>query len=117
MVREGKVLVCQRAKGKHLAGQWEFPGGKVEDGEGYEAALAREIDEELGCRVGVGEALKPVEHHYPEVSIRLRPFLCTVAEGEPEAHEHAAVAWVLPGELGAWELAEADRAIAAMIVG
>lgn len=109
------MLVCQRAEGKHLAGQWEFPGGKVEEGEGFEEALVREIDEELGCRVAVGTALKPVEHRYSEVSIRLHPFLCTVADGEPEALEHAAVAWVKPGGLSAFGLAAADCKIAAML--
>ena len=115
IVRDGSVLVCQRAGGKHLAGQWEFPGGKVEDGEDFPAALAREIEEELGCRVAVGEELAAVEHHYPELAIRLRPFICEIADGEPEAREHAAVAWVRPEQLGEVELAEADRKVAAVM--
>lgn len=106
--REGKVLVCQRAAGTQLAGLWEFPGGKREEGESAEEALRREIWEELGCGIVVGEALEAVEHEYPELRIRLRPFWCEVGEGEPVALEHAALRWVAAGELGGVELAPAD---------
>lgn len=113
--REGRVLVCQRAAGKHLAGWWEFPGGKVDEGEGKKEALVREIREELGCGVSVGKGLEAVEHEYAEVAIRLWPFFCELGEGEPEALEHAGLRWVEPGELGGVELAPADVRVGEMI--
>ena len=63
IMRDHQVLLCQRAPGKHLAGSWEFPGGKVEEDEETVAALQREIREELACTVEVGEALPALEHH------------------------------------------------------
>lgn len=114
LVREGEVLLCQRPSGKHLAGCWEFPGGKVEGGETFEDALVREIMEELDCRVSVAETLPLVEHAYPEVSIRLHAFRCTLESGEPEALEHAEVSWFPIAESFSCELAEADRAVWAL---
>lgn len=108
----GWVLICQRAPGAHLAGYWEFPGGKVEVGELREEALRREIWEELGCWVAVGEALGPVEYVYPEVEIRLWSYRCTVEEGKPVALEHAALRWVERGALRRAELAPADVLVA-----
>lgn len=113
-MREGRVLIAQRATG-HLAGLWEFPGGKVDAGESAEEALEREIREELGCGVMVGEAMSPVEHDYPELSIRLRPFWCAVGEGEPVALEHAAIRWVERGRLMEEELAPADVKVAGVV--
>lgn len=114
IMREGRVLIAQRATG-HLAGLWEFPGGKVDAGESAEEALEREIREELGCGVMVGEAMSPVEHDYPELSIRLRPFWCAVGEGEPVALEHAAIRWVERGRLMEEELAPADVKVAGVV--
>ncbi|NNC87769.1 MAG: (deoxy)nucleoside triphosphate pyrophosphohydrolase [Akkermansiaceae bacterium] len=115
IVKDGRVLLCRRAAGSHLAGQWEFPGGKVEDGEGPEAALDREIREELGCRVEVGRPFVPVEHHYPEIAIRLRPYRCRLLDGAPEALEHEEIAWFAPGDLAEAGLAGADEGVAAQI--
>ena len=84
----------------------------MDEGEGKEEALVREIREELGCEVVVGEGLEAVEHEYAEVAIRLWPFWCEVGAGEPEALEHAALRWVTPGELRGVELAPADVRVA-----
>ena len=112
IVRDGRFLLCKRAAGKHLAGHWEFPGGKIEEGEDAREALVREIHEELGCGVVAGQALEPVEHEYPDLKIRLRPFVCTLEDGEPEALEHEAVGWFRKGELDGLGLAGADVKVA-----
>ena len=77
--RDGCVLLAQRPADKHLGLQWEFPGGKVEPGESPAAALIREIDEELGCRIEITGALPPFVHHYATVSIEMHPFVCRLA--------------------------------------
>jgi 8-oxo-dGTP diphosphatase len=105
---DGRLLVCQRPEGKALQGKWEFPGGKVEPGEVPELALRREVAEELACEVRVGRALAAVEHHYPECSIRLLPFLCTLRSGEPSAVEHSEVRWVTLSQCTTLDWAEAD---------
>ena len=109
IVREERVLLCKRAAGRHLAGHWEFPGGKVEEGEEERAALAREIREELGCAVEPGAAIDPIEHSYPGVTICLLPFVCTIVDGEPAALEHEEIGWFTPVEVDSLMLAEADR--------
>ncbi len=111
--RAGRVLIAQRPEGKHLASKWEFPGGKVETGEAPEAALIREIQEELGCELVLQSRLPASRHVYERGEITLLPFRCTLAAGsaEPHAHEHAALAWVTLDELSKYDLAEADLPI------
>ena len=112
IVEAGRVLLCKRGKGMHLSGHWEFPGGKVDAGETPREALVREILEELGCRVEVGEALEPVEHAYPDLELCLRPFLCVVCGGTPEALEHEEISWFPPSSLSELPLAAADVKVA-----
>ena len=111
IIRDHQVLLCQRAPGKHLAGSWEFPGGKVEEDEEAVAALQREIREELACSIEVGEALPALEHHYPALSLRLQAFPCRLAPSSPEprALEHAAIRWMPLQDVETLELAGADR--------
>ena len=113
ILREESVLLCQRAEGKHLAGWWEFPGGKVEEGEEPADALRREIEEELGCLIELLEepALPPVVHVYPDLSLRLRGFRSCLAihSPEPRALEHSAIEWVPHGQVEEFALAAADR--------
>lgn len=104
---KGELLLCQRPNGKTQAGLWEFPGGKVDEGESEVSALERELLEELACIVIVGEALTPVVHHYDEFSIRLIPFLCC-CEMEPKALEHQAIEWVELQRVSGYDLAPAD---------
>jgi 8-oxo-dGTP diphosphatase len=105
---EGRVLACLRPDGKHLAGRWEFPGGKVDPGESPEDALLRELREELAVEVVVGQALAPVEWAYDRGAIRLWPFLCAVISGEPTAVEHAELRWCAEEDFGLLDWAEAD---------
>jgi 8-oxo-dGTP diphosphatase len=110
----GKVLVAQRPSHKHLPFKWEFPGGKVEPHELPEAALRREILEELGCDLGDMRPLPPSEHQYGTVPIRLIPFASRLAIGSPEPvpHEHIALQWVDPRKLDEVDLAAADVPVA-----
>jgi len=78
-----RVLLAQRAPGGSFAGCWEFPGGKVEEGETDQDALVRELHEELGVRVQVEALIKRVQHPYPSFSIDFRVYECTLLEGEP----------------------------------
>lgn len=115
--RAGWVLVAQRPPGKHLAQQWEFPGGKVEPGETPSVALVREIREELGCAIVVGAALPSCVHAYPAITIELLPFRCRLAAGtsEPHPHEHVAIRWVRLAELRTLDLAAADLPVVAAL--
>ncbi len=106
----GRALVAQRPAHKHLALKWEFPGGKVEPGESPEAALVREIREELGCTVTLTRALPRFVHDYGTVRIEMIPFVCRLAPDSqpPVAHEHAALRWVTREEMQPLDLAPAD---------
>lgn len=92
------VLAAQRATPEMLAGRWEFPGGKVEDGESDVAALVRECREELGVEVAVGERLGD-DLPIPGGRV-LRVFACTLTEGEPVAYEHRALRWLAADQVG-----------------
>lgn len=89
----GKVLACKRPQGKHLAGRWEFPGGKVEAHETPESALKREIAEELGVEICCDAPLSPVEWHDTDTPIRLIPFRCRIVRGQAQPLEHAEIRW------------------------
>ncbi len=106
----GRVLVAQRPAHKHLALKWEFPGGKVESGESPEAALIRELREELGIETEILRALPVFDHDYGDVSIAMLPFVCRLAPASPapHPHEHAAVRWIAPADLDSLDLAAAD---------
>jgi mutator protein MutT len=106
--RDGRLLITQRPVGSHLAGLWEFPGGKRELGETWEACLERELAEELDVRVAVGRLFEEVVHDYPGKRVHLRFFVCRLAAGEPAPIGCAAVAWVTAGELGRYEFPPAD---------
>lgn len=113
----GRVLVAQRPAHKHLGLKWEFAGGKVEPGESPEAALVREIREELGCEIVVGRALPRFLHDYGSVVIEMFPFVCAIAAGSgaPHPHEHVGVRWVTREELRKLDLAPADWPVVEMI--
>ncbi|MEP2774775.1 MAG: (deoxy)nucleoside triphosphate pyrophosphohydrolase [Luteolibacter sp.] len=106
---DGRVLACKRSDERHLGGLWEFPGGKVDAGESHETALERELREELGISVVVGDRLDAVvEWTDGEVAIRLTGYRCEISEGEPVALEHEEMRWCEVSELEGLDWAEAD---------
>lgn len=109
--RPGEILISRRLHDVHLAGVWEFPGGKVEAGESHSTALRREIREELGIDVAVFAELLTTTHHYETKSIELHFFECAIETGEPQAIGVADFKWVTPSALTLYEFPEADREI------
>ena len=106
-----RVLVTQRTAGKALAGQWEFPGGKVESGEPEAAALRRELQEELGVQVGAARALFELRHEYPERHVELSVWMVDAYAGEPRGLEGQPLRWEHPSALRALPLLPADLPI------
>lgn len=111
----GRVLIAQRPPGKHAAGSWEFPGGKLNDGESPAEALARELHEELGVTVVAATPFLTCRHDYPERSVELYVFLVGTFRGEPRAVEGQPLRWVPVAELAGSGLLEADLPIAAAL--
>jgi len=109
---DGRLLVAQRKAGDMLGGLWEFPGGKREEGETLAECLAREIREELGVEVQVGEQVAVVKHAYTHFRMTLYAFHCCLVAGEPRCLDCAAFRWVTLAELDALPMSVADRKIA-----
>ena len=107
----GRVLIAQRPTGKPLAGRWEFPGGKLLDGEQAYAGLVRELREELGVKVCAARRLLRYGYRYPERTVWLDMWLVTSWDGEPHPHDGQALAWVEPSRLHEHDILEADRPI------
>jgi 8-oxo-dGTP diphosphatase len=105
----GRVLIAQRPAGKHMAGGWEFPGGKREPGEELLAALQRELREELGIEVHEAAPVIAYEYQYPERRVLLDLWVVTRYSGEPRAIDAPALQWVAIDELESAGLLEADR--------
>jgi len=107
----GRLLLSRRREGTHLAGLWEFPGGKVEPGESIDQALRREIHEETGLEVLAHRPLIGIRHHYPEKSVFLDTHLVTAWSGEAHGREGQEVDWVDTHSLHTYDLPEADKPI------
>jgi 8-oxo-dGTP diphosphatase len=105
--RAGRFLVTRRQAGTHLAGVWEFPGGKCEPGESLHDCMARELDEELGVRATIGEEIFTVSHTYPDRVVELHFLACAVI-GEPSARLGQEMRWVDRAALGDLEFPPAD---------
>jgi mutator protein MutT len=112
---KGRYLITRRRGGSHLAGMWEFPGGKREPGESLEAALRRELIEELSATFSVGEKVETVRWTYPERTVVLHFYRCRFESGTIEPREQQAMEWVEPARLGEREFPPADRELIARL--
>jgi 8-oxo-dGTP diphosphatase len=114
---DGRVLLAQRPDGKSMAGLWEFPGGKVDQGETPEAALIRELREELGIDVAAS-CLAPftfASHAYPDFHLLMPLYVCRKWSGIPLAREGQRLAWVRPARLADYSMPPADKPLVAML--
>jgi len=112
----GRVLLARRTEGRDLAGLWEFPGGKREPGESAEAALARELHEELGIEVEVGEPLIDVPQRYADKRLNLDVRMIRRWQGRARGREGQALAWVPPERLHCYAMPPADRPVVAALL-
>ncbi len=103
IMEQQRMLLCQRQDGPHLPLLWEFPGGKVDPGEGPTGALARELREELGVHSRIGPQIHEVRHAYPEKKVWIRFYAASI-EGIPKPHVHREVRWVAIPELRFYEV-------------
>ncbi len=106
--RNGLLLIAQRRPNDHLGGLWEFPGGKREASETFEECLRRELREELGIEVIVGELIESLTHDYPEKSVRLKFFRCKLLKNEPRPIFCHNLAWIKQEQLSQYEFPAAD---------
>ena len=114
---DGRVLIARRPKGKHLEGLWEFPGGKLRKGETPEAALIRELDEELGIDVE-HSCLAPLSfasHDYADFHLLMLLYICRVWSGVAGPREGQSLKWVKPARLGDWPMPPADAPLVAAL--
>jgi 8-oxo-dGTP diphosphatase len=114
---DGRVLLAQRPAGKAMAGLWEFPGGKVNPGETPEAALIRELAEELGIDV-TASCLAPftfASHSYPDFHLLMPLYVCRKWSGRPMPREGQHLTWVRPARLGDYPMPPADAPLVAML--
>ncbi|WP_392564396.1 (deoxy)nucleoside triphosphate pyrophosphohydrolase [Orbus wheelerorum] len=116
IAKDGKFLCAQRCNTKYLAYKWEFPGGKVEQGEQLNEALIREIKEELGCSILIKYHLLTTEHHYDFGIINIDAFFCELVDESPKCLEHNEIRWLEAKELPALDWAEADLPVVSFLL-
>lgn len=108
IIEDGKILCAQRGPTKSLPYKWEFPGGKIEEGESPHEALRREIIEEMRCQIKIGRQIEHTVYKYDFGIVHLTTFTCKLLEGKPILTEHAAIKWLWPNELKSLDWAPAD---------
>jgi 8-oxo-dGTP diphosphatase len=107
--KDGKLLVCQRTRHQTMPLKWEFPGGKIEEGEQPRDALRRELDEELGILATIGDEVSRIQHEYPNGGmVELRFFVVREYRGEIENRIFREIQWALPADLPRFDFLEAD---------
>jgi mutator protein MutT len=107
--RDGQVLICLRRAKDRLGGFWEFPGGKAEDGESISRCLARELREELDIAAEPLFSLPVIEHDYPDIHVRLHPFICAYKSGDAKPLGCDELRWVRPDELIDYQFPPANK--------
>jgi mutator protein MutT len=112
----GRYLITQRRRGSHLAGLWEFPGGKRDVGESLEACLRRELQEELSAVFEVGEKFETIQWEYPDRTIVLHFYRCRLESGPITPLEEQAMVWVTPERLGEYAFPPADQSLISRLV-
>ena len=115
--RGDRFMICQRPAHKARGLLWEFVGGKTEAGETPQEALVRECREELDVTVSVGELYMDVIHEYPDLTVHLLLFNCTLPTGEPKKLEHNDIRWITVEEIPNYEFCPADEEILARLMG
>ena len=113
--RDGRVLIARRKRGDRMADKWEFPGGKLEEGETPEACLRREMHEEFGIEVAVGPLVGRSRHAYPHGEIDLVAYRVTHIAGDFQLHDHEEIRWVCPAEMTSYDFSAADIPIAGIL--
>jgi len=109
IVQEGKLLVCQRTRHQTMPLKWEFPGGKIEEGEQPRDALQRELDEELGIAAMIGDEVARIQHEYPNGGmVELRFYIVREYRGKLENRIFRDIRWAEPEELPKFDFLEAD---------
>ncbi len=109
--QDKKFMICQRPAHKARGLLWEFVGGKVEAGETKQEALVRECTEELDVIVDVGDEFMQLVYEYPDLTIELTLFNCTIKQGSPKKLEHAAIQWITPSQIDDFDFCPADEEI------
>ena len=117
MIWDKEFMICQRPAYKARGLLWEFVGGNVEAGETKRQALVRECREELNIAVSVGDVFTEVTHEYPDITIHLTLFNCSVTEGTPELLEHNDLKWITPEEIPLYAFCPADTAVLKLLAG
>lgn len=107
--RDGRILIAERPAGKHMAGRWEFPGGKVASGESEQDALTRELEEELGVEVTASRPFMRLKHSYDDRDVELSMWIVESFRGEPRCLDGQRLKWVRPERLVEEDILEADR--------
>jgi mutator protein MutT len=108
LIKEGRILAARRRDGVHLAGYWEFPGGKIEEGESPETCLSRELDEEFGIECTVDNFFAESIYDYGSKVVQLLSYFVTHNRGEFQLRDHDKIVWLAPEELESIEWAPAD---------
>jgi 8-oxo-dGTP diphosphatase len=109
IVKDGKILVCQRTRHQTMPLKWEFPGGKIEEGEQPRDAMFRELEEELGIQAEIGEEVERMQHAYPNgASVELRFFVVRAYEGKLENKIFKDLQWAVRSQLTSFDFLEAD---------
>ena len=108
IIEHDQILCARRGPSKSMPLKWEFPGGKIEVGETPQEALRREIEEEMHCRVEIGDQVEHTVYEYDFAIVHLTTFYCKLIEGRPVLTEHVAMKWLAPDQLTSLDWAPAD---------